>query len=271
MIFNKASHVFLAFTLWATSSLSLATVVQMQTEFGEIDVNLFDETTPVTVANFLNYVANGDYNNTLVHRSISEFIIQGGGYYLDDSINEELDEAFILTSINRQATIINEPVYSNVRGTIAMAKLSCSPNSATSEWFINLADNSANLDTQNSGFTVFGQITQSSLAMLDAIAVLPTYNLGSPLTSTPLTQTYTGDVTTLAKEHFVFIDAMTIVDTQINSADTLTPALNTLIATSNNNDCEANNNSAGGGSVNGVLLMMCLLVGLGRRKTHGIT
>ena len=258
MIISKPLNLIYACALWAISSFTGATVVQMQTVYGEIEVNLFDENTPATVANFLNYVEGGSYNNTLVHRSIDDFITQGGGY--------KLDEALSLSSITRNAQIINEPLYSNVRGTIAMAKLSCQPNSATSEWFINLADNSANLDTQNSGFTVFGQLTQDSLAVLDVIAALPTYNLGNPLTSTPLSSVPQDDSEEFTLENFVFIDAMTVIDTNTNSADTLTPTLNTLLASSNNSDCDTNDSGGGSFSVNGLLFMLIVLVGLGRRK-----
>lgn len=265
MIFNKFVRVICAFTLWAFSSLSLATVVQMQTVYGEIDVNLFDETTPLTVTNFLSYVEDGSYDNSLVHRSIGNFITQGGGYYLDIPVDDEAE--FTATSIPRKDSVNNEPTYSNVRGTIAMAKLSSNPNSATSEWFINLADNSCNLDRQNSGFTVFGQITEESLAVLDAIAALPTYNaslINPALTNTPL-DNYSG---TLTRENFVFIQAMAVVDPSINSADILTPVLNTLLTGGDSSACDTDNSDGGGGSfsVNGLLFMMVLLVGLGRRK-----
>ena len=64
--------------------------------------------------------------------------------------------------ITTKPAVINEPVYSNVKGTIAMAKQGGNENSATSQWFFNMSDNSQNLDLQNGGFTVFGQITAQS-------------------------------------------------------------------------------------------------------------
>ncbi len=260
MVITRFKHLVATALLTTLAGVSHATIVQMQTSFGEIEVNLFDENTPATVANFLSYVDDTSYDNTLVHRSLAEFITQSGGYYLDDALT--------LSSVTRKASVINEPVYSNVRGTIAMAKLSCSPNSATSEWFINLNDNSANLDTQNSGFTVFGQVTENGMAVLDAIAALPTFNLGNPLTSTPLTnytQEDSENSNTLVMENFVFIESIRVVDTNVGSAALLEPALNTLIANGDDGNCDTDSDSGGGAPSGGFLILMLGLLALGRR------
>jgi peptidyl-prolyl cis-trans isomerase A (cyclophilin A) len=111
-----------------------ATVVQFQTVLGNFSVNLYDKTTPKTVENFLAYVKSGAYNNSIIHRSVPGFIVQGGGY------------KYPLADAPKNPSVINEPVYANKRGTIAMAKLGGQPNSATNQWFFNLADNSATLD-----------------------------------------------------------------------------------------------------------------------------
>ncbi len=125
------------------------------------DVLLYDTQTPLTVANFLSYVTSGAYDTTFIHRSIPGFVIQGGGYMWST-----------LAHIATDPPVTNEPGISNLRGTIAMAKSPGDPNSATSEWFINLANNAANLDNQNGGFTVFGYVIGSGMTVVDAIASL---------------------------------------------------------------------------------------------------
>ena len=127
-----------------------ATIVQFQTVLGPFEVNLYDQSTPATVANFLAYVNAGAYDNVVVHRVVGGFVVQGGGFTYEGT------ETF--ADVVRNTPVVNEPKFSNVRGTIAMAKLSGDANSATNQWFINLGDNSANLDVQNGGFTVFGQV-----------------------------------------------------------------------------------------------------------------
>ena len=169
----------------AFPAISSASTVSMQTALGEISIQLYDSAAPLTVANFMNYVSSGAYNNTFIHRSEPGFVIQGGGYRWNPINN---NAPHIATS----APVVNEfsATYSNLRGTIAMAKLGGDPNSATSEWFINLADNSGNLDIQNGGFTVFGQVSISGMQVVDAIAALPRVNAGSPFDSLPLLNPY---------------------------------------------------------------------------------
>ncbi|MDB9447155.1 peptidylprolyl isomerase [Anabaena sp. CS-542/02] len=140
---------------------------------GVIKVVLFDQEglgAPKTVQNFQNYVNSGSYENTIIHRSNPNFVIQGGGFTVDN-----LNLGIVPTN----TPVENEfsPQRSNVRGTIAMAKLGNNPNSATSQWFFNLEDNSSNLNNQNGGFTVFGQVSSSNdLNTIDAIAAVPVYN-----------------------------------------------------------------------------------------------
>lgn len=164
---------------------SPATTVRMQTVTGEIDIELFDNEASLTVANFLNYVNSGAYDNSIIHRSVPGFIIQGGGYAWNSTTGTA-------PHIPQNAPVVNEfsVIRSNLRGTIAMAKLGNDPNSATSEWFFNLADNSANLDNQNSGFTVFGKVMANGMQVVDAIAALPWVNAGGAFSNLPLSTPY---------------------------------------------------------------------------------
>ncbi|OPZ26062.1 MAG: Peptidyl-prolyl cis-trans isomerase A precursor [Lentisphaerae bacterium ADurb.BinA184] len=173
------------------------------------DVALYDGQTPLSVANLVKYITDGDYNGTFVHRSMSGFIIQGGGYKLANNAIE---------SVPADAAVPNEPKRSNLRGTIAMAKLGGNPDSATSEWFFNLADNTANLDFQNGGFTAFGEII-AGLDTVDAIAALPTVNLGGALTDLPV-HDYTegGGVN---GDHLVWVDSASVL---LSPSLTFTPA-----------------------------------------------
>ena len=142
--------------------------VRFKTNLGDIDVVLTPGSAPATVANFLNYVSRGAYNNSIFHRSAPGFVIQGGGFQF-------LNRAVVTTA--QSAAVRNEPNVTNARGTIAMAKLGTNPNSATNQWFFNLAANGANLDRQNGGFTVFGRVANSSgLAVMDRIASQRIFN-----------------------------------------------------------------------------------------------
>ena len=183
-----------------------ATIVEVETNIGEFEINLYDNATPLTVANFIAYVEAGDYTDTVIHRSIAGFIVQSGGVMTD--VNA------ILTPVTLRPQVPNEPVYSNVRATIAMAKLGNQPNSATSQWFINLANNAGNLDIQNGGFTVFGEVT-SGMATVDAIATVPTFDGVSGFDDFPL-QNYTApDAVVVA--NYIVINGITVIDTMVDT------------------------------------------------------
>jgi peptidyl-prolyl cis-trans isomerase A (cyclophilin A) len=199
-----------------------ATIVEFQTSQGNFKINLHDQTTPETVANFLKYVNDGDYNNTVVHRVEPNFVMQAGGYAFSGD--------FPLNAIATDSAVINEPVYSNVRGTIAMAKVAGNVNSATSQWFINLSNNSVDgavLDQQNGGFTVFGEVIEDGMTTVDAIATLPT------CTEIPMPN-YTAELCADSTyvpgvENFVTIEQVTIIDSSSTTADSLSPILNTSL------------------------------------------
>lgn len=143
-----------------------ATVVRFETILGTFDVELYDANTPLTVDNFLNYVRRGDYDNSIFHRLVHDFVLQGGGQALTDAGD--------LVGIPTDPPVLNEPGISNTRGTIAMAKIEDQPNSATSEFFFNLVDNSFPLDVSNGGFTVFGGVIRDGMAVVDLLASQPT-------------------------------------------------------------------------------------------------
>lgn len=160
--------------LAAAPGWASATLVRIDTNYGPIDINLFDAQVPVTVNNFLSYVRDNSYADSFFHRSARESsfsIIQGGGFRWSDATSTA-------TSITTRAPIALE--YSdtrpNARGTIGMARTSVQ-DSATSQWFINITDNSSVFGAANGGgYAVFGRLTTPSLAVADAISALTVVN-----------------------------------------------------------------------------------------------
>ena len=149
----------LAALLAGTVIANAGTLVQFRTLFGDIEVELYDQDKPVTVQNFLRYVQSGRYQNEFAHRLVPGFVVQGGGFTI---INRGTTNWGINT-IETYPAITNEfgvgKRYSNVYGTIAMAKQGGYTNSATSQWFFNCANNSF-LDAAdtNNLFVVFGRV-----------------------------------------------------------------------------------------------------------------
>lgn len=236
------------------TQVASATTVQFQTVLGDFEVNLFDKTTPKTVENFLAYVNANAYTNTIIHRSVSGFVVQGGGFKYTGELP--------LAGITQNAKVTNEPVYSNLRGTIAMAKLGSDANSATNQWFFNLADNSANLDKQNGGFTVFGQVTGNGMAIVDAIAALNRFNMGSPFDSIPLRNYTAADNTNkvpVTGDHFMLIQNIVVLNADPDTAANLNPTKNTLIN-------EKEKGDGGSGSMGLIGLLILGLLALGRKS-----
>jgi cyclophilin family peptidyl-prolyl cis-trans isomerase len=140
------------------------------TSEGVINVTLFRDTTPRHFSNIRQYMDDGDYDNSFFTRSVDDFIVQGGS--LQINAQNQIVEGQVRPAVQ------NEFNVSNTRGTVAMAKQGGDPNSATNQFFFNLGDNSENLDNQNGGFTVFGEVRGASgLAVMDAIAAKPTRDL----------------------------------------------------------------------------------------------
>lgn len=150
-------------------------VACFNTNLGQFCIELFETRTPITATNFIDYISTDAYTNGIIHRSVPGFVIQGGGFKIVDTGNGKT-----VAPVSTFAPIVNEYKISNTRGTVAMAKLPGDPDSATSQWFVNLADNNQgqqNLDIQNGGFTVFGRILFDGMGVIDAIAKLPVTNL----------------------------------------------------------------------------------------------
>ncbi len=188
------------------------------TNMGQFCIELFETQTPLTTANFLNYINSDAYTNGIFHRSVRDFVVQGGGFKIIDSVDGKK-----LSPVNTFTPITNEFKISNTRGTVAMAKLSGNPNSATSQWFVNLADNSLNLDNQNGGFTVFGRVIFDGMEVIDAIGKLPIANLGGSLAATPTIGTSGSSIST---DNLVQITQVEVTDaTGVFSESALTFAV----------------------------------------------
>lgn len=137
------------------------------TSLGEFVVELNPDAAPVTVENFRRYADAGFYDGTIFHRVIAGFVVQGGGYTTGLVAKEPLFDPIVLESYNG---------LRNLRGTIAMARTD-DPNSAQSQFFINLADN-ATLDPTltQPGYAVFGAVI-SGMDVVDAIGNVPTRSI----------------------------------------------------------------------------------------------
>jgi peptidyl-prolyl cis-trans isomerase A (cyclophilin A) len=223
-----------------------ATIVEFQTVLGDFQVNLYDNATPDTVANFLNYVENGAYSDSIIHRSVPGFVIQGGGITYDGTTP--------LVEIPENAQVTNEPDFSNVRGTISMAKLGGQPNSATSQFFFNLTNNSGSLDGENGGYAVFGQVVGDGMDVVDAIAALPLYTLGSPLNELPLRDYVANDP--LDTTNLVIVTKVLVFDNTVDTAAGLNPPANTA----NNNTGGDGGGGGGGGGSFGLFAILGLLL-----------
>ena len=137
--------------------------VRFVTSEGAFELLLRPDVAPKTVENFLSYVEDGFYNDTIFHRVIAGFMIQGGGFTADMSRKPT------------KAPIVNEgsQTLPNLRGTIAMARTN-NPDSATSQFFINVVDNDfLNAGVRGAGYAVFGKVTEG-MGVVDKIASVQT-------------------------------------------------------------------------------------------------
>jgi peptidyl-prolyl cis-trans isomerase A (cyclophilin A) len=212
----------LALTLGLANTAS-ATIVEFRISYGDIQkniqVNLYDETTPKTVANFLSYVNSQHYDNSVIHRVSPGFVVQGGGF--------EFSGVLPLSPLTANAPVVNEAIYSNVKGTIAMAKQGGNINSATNQWFFNLTDSSENLDRQNGGFTVFGQVIGDGMSVIEEISQLNLCNSGA-LEGIPMVMDESqkcSDLSVPGVENFVVIEQISVTDSSEVTDSELHPLL----------------------------------------------
>jgi cyclophilin family peptidyl-prolyl cis-trans isomerase len=171
------------------------TVVKFDTNAPVSDSNIYIEltsNTPLTNANFLSYVDSNAYDNTIFHRSVNNFVLQGGGFTAPTvAANLPLSDPLPIATTG---TVQNEPGNSNVRGTIAMAKLGGDPDSATSQFFFNISDNNLDslgnpggfLDSDNGGYTVFGEVLGSGMTAIDLMNNTLTYDASAYYANTGL-------------------------------------------------------------------------------------
>jgi peptidyl-prolyl cis-trans isomerase B (cyclophilin B) len=148
----------------------MSKIVVVETSYGNFEIELNSEKAPITVDNFIDYVKDGFYDGLIFHRVIDDFMIQGGG--LDASMNEK----------KTKASIKNEAANGlrNIKYTIAMARTNV-VDSATSQFFINVADNSfldhVNTTPQGFGYAVFGKVIKGT-EVIDKIKSVPTTSKG---------------------------------------------------------------------------------------------
>lgn len=168
--------------------VSSATTVGFSNQFVRLDYNLtindrsrstifielYDDRV-LTTPNFMQYVNAGRYDGMFMHRLARNFVLQGGGFYPvplpePEPVYVSLDPTAVVDLDGNPATpnptVNNEYLYSNLRGTIAMARIGGQPNSATNQWFVNL-ENNTGLNSVDGGFTVFGKVAGDGMALLD--------------------------------------------------------------------------------------------------------
>jgi peptidyl-prolyl cis-trans isomerase A (cyclophilin A) len=167
--FKAQAALAIALTLSAASPAAWAENVRLSTSMGDVVIELDSKNAPISTKNFVEYVKAGHYDGTIFHRVIESFMIQGGGFTADMQ-QKPTRPPIALESKNG---------LKNTRGTVAMARTNV-PDSATSQFFINVTDN-AFLDQANSrdgtGYAVFGKVIDG-MAVVDKIRAVPTTRRG---------------------------------------------------------------------------------------------
>lgn len=218
-----ATIITLATTIYIGLFLALpsahAARVQFHTFLGDIEVDLFDQQTPIASDAFLSLVDNGVFDNSIIHRIDNNRLMEGGLYSLANGT---------LSPISNLGVTRSEVLFSNVRGTLAYAdpaQLSASLRSV--QWFINLCDNSDILDRQNGGYTVFGRVSDAGMAVVDAIAQLEKLSFEGfpdlPLRHYSAQDALNGEV--IAQDNYALIKRVVILDNTETSDIELPPLI----------------------------------------------
>jgi cyclophilin family peptidyl-prolyl cis-trans isomerase len=215
------------------------TIVEFRTTVGNVDVQLTDSATPLTVANFLSYVSSGAYSNTFFHRSVvlstnaggtpaaPSDIVQGGGYSLVNNAAQHISTAPPI------ADEYTKNLQGDIVGTLAMAKTS-EADSASSEFFFNVHDNSSALDTPTTdsngvmtAYTVFGTVLGNGMNVVGTIAALPTSSVGSSLTTVPVVNVSPANVAkaSIFPNNLVYIQSVSVIPNFTYSAVSDNPQL----------------------------------------------
>ena len=152
------------------AEMATNTIINVKTSLGDIKLELFNDKAPITAENFKKYIESGYFANSIFHRVIKDFMVQGGGFTM------EMEEKETMSPIKNEAN----NMVSNERGTIAMARTN-DPHSASAQFFINLKDN-VFLDfksetTQGWGYCVFGKVIEG-MGVIDKIAIVDTGSYG---------------------------------------------------------------------------------------------
>jgi cyclophilin family peptidyl-prolyl cis-trans isomerase len=190
---------------------SAGTLAEFHTVFGDIGVELFDQEKPVSVANFKKYVEDGLYQNMFFHRWISGFVVQGGGFVIQNrgATNAAIGDVPTLGNITNETHV--GPLESNQYGTIAMAR-STDANSASSQFYFNLGDNSS-LDTApNGGYAVFGKMVYGSNVLNRFVTTgkgVFHYKFKSPFEDLPTISTNTPSFNNFQELVFVDVSLLT--------------------------------------------------------------
>ena len=163
------------------------TVVKFETNAPLTDNDFYVEltsNTPLTNANFLSYVNSGAYDNSKFHRSVSDFVLQGGGFK-HPTVSADQPGSDPVAIVLPRVPFKTSQATSMTRGTIAMAKLGGQPDSATSQFFFNLSENSF-LDSDNGGYTAFGDVLGSGMTVVDTMGSALTYDAQTYYSNTAL-------------------------------------------------------------------------------------